>query len=258
MMPIVVDLPKEDVHLLPVGDIHIGSKEFSEERWRQFKETIEDKYIVIVGDCIDNGIKSSVSSTYEQTMMPSAQKEWLYRELEPMADKILCGVGGNHEKRTKRETDNDPLYDVFCRMKIEERYRSSMAFLFIRINGKDRSAYGKNRPTYAVMVTHGSGGGQLIGAGLNKLQRYGGVVEGLDLMISGHTHRPAEFVSGKLYCDFRNKRILERQFVSVTASSFLNYGGYPLDKMLIPTGHTLQEIVLSQRAKGIKVIMTGE
>ena len=268
MMPIVIDLPRRDVCILPCSDIHIGSKQFSQSRWEKFKEQAKGKYIMIVGDCIDNGIKSSISSTYEQTMMPSAQKEWLYQELKPFAEdldeygnsRILCGVGGNHEKRTKRETDQDPLYDVFCRLRIEEKYRQSTAFCFLRINGKDRVKQGKYRPTYSVMVTHGSGGGQLIGAGLNKLQRYGGVVEGLDMMISGHTHRPADFVSGRLYCDHRNKRILEREFVSITASSFLDYGGYPLDKLLLPTGHSFQEIVLSPTGKNIKVIqsMGGE
>ena len=256
MMPIVIDLPREDIHILPVGDIHIGSKQFNEKMWNAFKESIGDSYIAIVGDCIDNGIKSSVSSTYEQTMMPSAQKEWLYRELEPLADRIICGVGGNHEKRSKRETDQDPLYDVFCRLKIEERYRQSTAFVFVRVNGKDRTHQGKYRPTYSLMVTHGSGGGQLIGAGLNKMQRYGGVVEGLDVLVSGHTHRPAVFVSGKLYCDFRNKRILEKEFWSVTAGSFLDFGGYPLDKNLTPTGHSFPEITLFAR-KGVDVRLRG-
>lgn len=254
MMPIVIDLPKADCHILPIGDIHVGSKQFNEAMWNRLKEEAKDKYIMIVGDCIDNGIKSSVSSTYEQTMMPSAQKEWLYKELEPFADRILCGVGGNHEKRTKRETDIDPLYDVFCRLKIEERYRPSTAFCFIRINGKERDAAGKYRPTYAITVTHGSGSGQLIGAGLNKVQRYGGVVEGMDIIVTGHTHRPAVFVSGKLYCDFRNKRILEKEFWSVTASSFLDYGGYPLEKNLTPTGHAFQEIILGKE-KSINVLM---
>lgn len=268
MMPIVIDLPREDVCILPVADIHIGSKQFSQKRWDKFKEEAKGKYIVVVGDCIDNGVKHGTlgRTVYEQTMMPSAQKEWLYEELKPFAEdldeygnsRILCGVGGNHEKRSAESNDN-PLYDVFCRLKEEWKYRESCAFCFLRINGKDRVKQGKYRPTYAMMVTHGSGGGQLIGAGLNKVQRYGGAVEGLDLIVSGHTHRPADFVSGKLYCDFRNKRILERQFVSVTASSFLDYGGYPLEKMLIPTGHTFQEIILSANGKGIKVIQsTGE
>ena len=106
MMPIVIDLPRRDVCILPCSDIHIGSKQFSQSRWDRFKEQAKGKYIMIVGDCIDNGIKSSISSTYEQTMMPSAQKEWLYQELKPFAEdldeygnsRILCGVGGNHEK----------------------------------------------------------------------------------------------------------------------------------------------------------------
>lgn len=255
LIPIIIDFPKgQDVHIKPLGDLHIGSRQFDEKRWNTWKESIGNKKIVIVGDLINNGIKSSVSSTYEETMMPSAQKEWLYKELEPFADNIICGVGGNHEKRSKREVDMDPLYDVFCRLKIEDRYRQSMAFCFLRIGGANQNAGWKYRPSYCMLVTHGNGGGQLIGSGLNRVERYGNVIEGLDLMITGHTHKPAMFPSGKLIMDPRNKVVLQRQFVSVVCSSMMEYGGYPMDKMLGPTGHADQEIILSGYMKGIKVI----
>lgn len=260
LIPIVVDFPKgKDISIKAIGDLHIGSKQFSEERWKKWKTDLGDSYIVVVGDCIDNGIIHSVGM-YDQTMMPSAQKEWLYEELKPYAEegRILCGCGGNHEKRSKKQTDTDPLYDVFCRMKIEDRYRPSMAFCFLRIGGADhKNLTSKYRPSYCMLVTHGNGGGQMIGAGLNRVQRYGSVIEGLDLMISGHTHRPATFPSGKLIMDMRNKAILERQFVSVVVSSMMDYGGYPLDAMLTPTGHTDTEIILSAYKKNIKVIQTS-
>ena len=258
LIPIIVDLPAEDVHIKPLGDLHIGSRQFSEKIWEEWKKSITPKTrIVIVGDMIDNGIKSSVSSIYEQAMMPSAQKEWLYKELEPLADNIICGVGGNHEKRSKRETDTDPLYDVFCRLKIEERYRPSAAFVFLRVNYNDADrTCGKYRPSYAMLVTHGTGGGMYIGSGANRVERYGSIIEGLDLMVTGHTHKPVSFPSGKLVMDFRNKQIIQRQFTSVVVSSMMDYGGYPLDKMLSPTGRADQEIILSHHGKKVTVIQS--
>lgn len=256
LIPIIADFPKgEDVHIKPLGDLHIGSRQFDEKRWNAWKDSIGNKKIVIVGDMINNGIKSSVSSTYEETMMPSAQKEWLYKELEPFAENIICGVGGNHEKRSKREVDIDPLYDVFCRLKIEDRYRQSMAFCFLRI-GKGETTDHALRPTYCVMVSHGNGGGQLIGSGLNRTERYGSIIEGLDLMVTGHTHKPAMFPSGKLVMDPRNKQVIQREFVSVVCSSMMEYGGYPMDKMLGPTGHADQEIILSSKGKHVTVIQS--
>ena len=75
LIPIIIDFPRgEDVHIKPLGDLHIGSRQFDEKRWNAWKDSIGDKKIVIVGDMINNGIKSSVSSTYEETMMPSAQR----------------------------------------------------------------------------------------------------------------------------------------------------------------------------------------
>ena len=259
LIPIIVDLPAEDVHIRPLGDLHIGSRQFNEKIWEEWKNSITPRTkIVIVGDMIDNGIKSSVSSTYEQAMMPSAQKEWLYKELEPLADNILCGVGGNHEKRSKRETDTDPLYDVFCRLKIEERYRPSAAFCFLRVNYQtdQKKTAGVYRPTYTMLVTHGNGGGMYIGSGMNRVERYGSIVEGLDVIVTGHTHKPASFPSGKLCMDLNNKKIVQKQFTSVVCSSMMDYGGYPLDKMLSPTGRADQEIILSSYGKHVTVVQS--
>lgn len=259
-MPIVIDLPKGEVNktfsIFPLSDIHIGSKQFSEKKWQRYKELVGDNYMIILGDCIDNGIKSAPgASMYEQAMSVGAQKEWLYEELKDFAEngQILAGTSGNHESRSKRETDTDVLYDVFCRWRIEDRYRSSMAFCFLRVGGADQKSCGKYRPTYCVHIWHGSGGGQTIGAGLNKVERLSNTFEGVDLEITGHTHRPAYFPSGRLVCDFRNKKIIPRTVHSVTVPSFLDYGGYAAEKGLPPTGFAIPEIILSTYEKGIDV-----
>ena len=255
LIAIVKDFPKDtSVHLKPLGDLHVGSRQFSEERWEMWKKNLKPTdQIVIVGDMMDNGIKSSVSSTYDELMMPGAQKEWLYRELEPFADQILCGVGGNHERRSKRETDTDPLYDVFCRLHIEDRYRQNTAFVFIRI-GKETSRPGSKKPTYVLCVTHGAGGGMYIGSSANKLERFGNSIDGVDLLISGHTHKPITFPSAKLVVDRPNLRIQQKQFTAVVCSSMMDYGGYPLEKLMGPTGQVEQEIILEPRDWKIRVI----
>lgn len=255
LIPIVLNLPAEDLRIRPLADLHLGSREFSEQRWCAWRDSLlqeENTKIVIVGDMINNGIKSSVAP-YDDTMSPSAQQELLYTMLEPLKDRIICGVGGNHEARTTKETDTDPLYSVFCRLKIESCYRHSTAFCILRFN-YGYKGNSKMRPTYSMLVTHGTGGGVYIGSGANRVERYGSAIENLDLLISAHTHRPQSFPVGKLFFDYRNCKVLEKQFVAVVCSSMMDYGGYPLKKMLSPTGKAFQEIILSSYGKHITVI----
>ena len=256
---IVVDLPKNrDVVIRPLADLHIGSRYFSEKRWNEWKETLTpETKIVIVGDLMNNGIKSSVSSVYKETMMPSAQKEWLFRELEPFADQILCAVGGNHERRTTKDVDDDPLYGVMCRLKREEVYRSGACFVMLRIAGADRKSRCNYRPTYNIVVMHGAGGGMYIGGSANKSERFAMAIEGMDLLITGHTHKPITFPAARLCFNNQNKSMARKQLTIVTCSSMMEYGGYPLEKMMTPTALAYQEIILSSNGKSIKVIQSS-
>lgn len=260
---IFVSPPDRDVILFPLFDAHIGSREFNQKKFSAYLEEIrqiENAFVVIGGDMMDMGLKNSVTSTYEQVLRPSDQKKLCAELLEPLAKagRILCGTGGNHEARAVKEADDDPLYDVFCNLDIADKYRSAMCFLIVRIGGGEgRSSCAAKRPTYSVVVTHGAGGGMYIGSGANKSERYGMAVDGLDLLITGHTHKPVTFPAAKLMIDTRNGRVSQKQFVCLTATSWLDYGGYPLRKMLSPTAHSRQVIRLSANGKNISVTQDG-
>ena len=248
-MPVINNFMTADFEgrmtIIPLADAHYGSREFNEVRWHNTIKRIQDDpkcFCVLVGDLIDNGLKNSVTNIYEATASPSEQKEWLYNELKPIGEKILGAVGGNHERRTAKEADQDPLFDVMLRLGKEDKYRQNICFMKLRFeymfNGKRKQRYG-----YNIAITHGAGGGMYIASAANRLQNYGQVIEGLDLLITGHTHRPLTFPVSKLV--FTEETIIQRQFVVAVASSFLDYGGYPAQKMLLPAAHTTTEIQLS-------------
>lgn len=240
---------KEPITIVPLGDAHYGAREFNEARWNETIQRIKDDpycYAVIVGDMIDNGLKNSVTNVYEQTAMPGEQKRWLLTALEPIKDKILAAVGGNHERRSKKEVDSDPLYDVFCKLGIEDKYRSRIAFLNVRFipdDGSKRSEHGSARTSYAIAVTHGAGGGMYVGSGANRTAMFGAYI-GVDILITGHTHKPMTFPVSRLVFDAQNCTVRQDQFTVVVASSFLDYGGYPVERLLTPTAKTLTEIRL--------------
>lgn len=254
---IVFDAPaKNDVVIHPIADLHYGAAEFNEARWARFVESVADKpnhYFVIVGDLINNATRCSVSDIYRETCSPSTQKRWIAEQLKPIKDKILCGVGGNHERRSLKDVDDSPMYDVFAKLDIEDRFREDVAFVIFRI-GSDNSVNGKYRPTYTMCVTHGAGNGMYIGSSANRAERFGMAIDNLDILVTGHTHKPLTYPAAKLKIDTQNKQILQTQFTVVTATSWLDYGGYPVQKMLTPTAHRPNEIWLSSVGKEVRVL----
>ena len=180
------DIPQ--LNLYPLGDVHIGSKECNLEllnKWITMVENDPFGRVVIIGDIMNMGLKSSKSNVYEEVLSPMKQKEMCYELLSPIADKIIAGCSGNHEYRTVKEVGTNPLYDVFCRMRIEDRYRENACFLKLTV-GK----CGKNPNTYGVVLTHGKS--------KNKDLDWTYAVDGADIFISGHTHLGTHQLCGKI------------------------------------------------------------
>jgi hypothetical protein len=246
------DFGREDIRLYGVADLHIGAGEFMEREWAAFRRMILDDphaYLVVAGDMINNGIKSSVTNTYAETMRPREQKKRMLEELTPLRDRIICGVPGNHEYRSDKEVDANPLYDVFVKLDLENVYRENAAFVTLHFG--DRAAGSRLNPTYNLAVLHGCGGGLYIGAGANRNQRYAAVIEGIDMLITAHNHKPFTFPDAKLVFDSRNGRVVRRQYAVMSCTSWLDYGGYAPRKMMLPTPHAVEWALLGGGKKEI-------
>lgn len=240
-----------EIIIVPIGDIHIGNINFDLERWKKFKEKLlstDNMYIVLVGDLIDNQTKNShspfsIAVIDGIAMTPFEQKKYLINELKDIKQKILCGVPGNHEaKKDNKATDQDIMYDVFCKLDIEDKYRPSIAFLKIQIGKRNEH----NRQTYTIGITHGSGGGTQTGSAVNKNEKFGYSFDGLDCIIVGHTHKPAITKPMKLVIDSKNDKISFKPFYHVIATSWLKYGGYALAGQLTPSSFMEQELTLKK------------
>jgi hypothetical protein len=114
---------------------------------------------------------------------------------------------------------------------------------------------GTANPTYTLVVTHGAGGGMLTGGSVNRNERFGYVIDGMDCLIVGHTHKPFVTQPSKLKIDPYNNKVSLRPFKVVSSTSWLNYGGYAAQKMLIPSSHAIQIVRLCGDHKDIKVTM---
>lgn len=254
---IIHEFPKnEDIIIHPISDVHIGALEHNEKEWQRFCDNLlqeKNAYITLGGDLINNATRNSVSNIFEEKYRPSTQKKMMREMLEPLKDRILCAVTGNHERRSMKDADDDPTYDIMAKLDLEHLYRENMAFVKIRLG--DFSGSGDRNPTYILAVTHGTGGGIYTGATVNRNERFGYVLDGCDVLIVGHSHKPSVTQPSKIKIDPYNNKVSFKPFKVVSSTSWLDYGGYAAQKMLLPASLAPQTIRLCGNRKHVEVTM---
>jgi predicted phosphodiesterase len=212
------------LNIYPLGDVHIGSKEFNLELFKEWVEMVKNDQngaVVIIGDMMNMGLRNSKSNVYEETLSPREQKDLCYELLKPIANKIIAGCSGNHEYRAVKEVGMNPLYDVFCRLCIEDRCRENACFIKLTV-GKQ----GKNNNTYGVVLTHGSS--------KNKDEKWTYSVDGCDCFISGHTHEVTHKPLGKIKMDLSHNRVKTVGYHHIVVTPFQAYGGYAIRSKYMP------------------------
>lgn len=250
---------KEQITIIPIFDVHLGSPECMEQQFISFIDSVcksPNVYLILGGDLIDNGTKSSVTNPFKATMSPSQQKKEMAKILAPARDRLLCIIPGNHERRSGKDADDDPCYDIAAKLDVEHLYRENIAFIKIQMGIRERSrSNGNCRPTYCLTVCHGSGGGILTGGAVNRSERFGYIIDGMDALIVGHTHKPFTTQPGKIKIDPFNNKVSIKPFKVISATSWLGFGGYAAQKMLLPTSHCMQTITLKGSHKEMIVTM---
>jgi UDP-2,3-diacylglucosamine pyrophosphatase LpxH len=244
------------MELYPLVDLHIGDGNTDVKLFKRFIGYILEqpyRYITLQGDLMNNALKNSVSNVYNESMSPREQKLFLINELRPLADRILCIVPGNHEARSAKEADVSLMEDLAIALNKHELYQENGCFLKVTLGTQTRNG---KRVAYNGLCVHGSGGGAKTGASVNRLEDYAYSIEGLDLAITGHTHKYWASVPSKIVIDDKNEVIRQRNFACVNASAWQNYGGYGFRWMLKPGRKGVSPIILHGTKKQIDVIMS--
>ena len=251
-----------DVTIVPISDVHFGAEECMEVEFRKFINSVactENVYLTLGGDLIDNGTRNSVTNIFRATRSPHEQKKEMANILAEVRDRILCFVPGNHERRSNKDADDDPVYDIAAKLDLEHLYRDSIAFMAIETGvPRTDSGYRINsqyRPIYTVVVTHGAGGGMLTGGSVNRTERFGQTMTCFDVLITGHTHKPYTSVNVKIDIDKHNNKVTVKPFKVISMTSWLEYGGYAAQKMLLPSAHALHTLTLCGDHKEMIVTM---
>lgn len=237
-VPILIDLPTElsVVEILLAADIHTGSAEFDEKKWARFEELLKrpNTFVIFAGDQLEYATRSSKSDVYTQTMPPSYQKRWWTEHLRPYKDKVLCIVDGNHEfNRASKDADDFPLYDIALALGIEDRYRSEGAFVDIGVGHVGRAG---KQARYVFRVQHQAKNNVNFGTADG--------FEGIDVFVSGHTHKPMDKPLSKLIYDTKNKAVVQKDVENIVSGHFLRFGGYGERGGYRPTSEKLYSVIL--------------
>lgn len=224
------------ITIFPISDVHYGALEHMNKEWMDFCKMIEqtpNTYIILGGDLVNNNVRTcGFVNPYDELVRPREQKHRMVEFLTPIKDRILCAVNGNHEARSLKDDDVDITYDIMAKLDIEDLYRPNMAFMKVSLGHRKYD----NTPiqSYTFAVTHGAGGGIYTGATVNRNERFGNVIEGLDCLVVGHTHKGTVSKPSKIVIDRKNDKVSMSHYTVVSMISWLNYGGYAMQKMLLP------------------------
>jgi predicted phosphodiesterase len=225
MKTVKCDLPyAEWIEIHPLSDLHIGDRHCDYksilERIEYIKKT-PNAYCILDGDLMDMAISSSVGDTYGASIQPMEQLKHCVRLFEPIKDKILAVLPGNHEHRIYK-ADGLDITELMCsQLGIHDRFSSTTALVFVRFGKTDRG-----RPQlYTIYVTHGTGGGRKEGGKVNRLADLAAIVDA-DVYVMGHTHLPVVMKESYFRVSGSNSSValVDKLFVNTAAS--LDYGGY--------------------------------
>lgn len=243
----------KDIKLIALSDFHIGDELCNLKLIKQVLEEVKtspNTFIILNGDLMNNGTKTSVSDVYSEQMTPTEQILKLCDLLEPIKEKILVIHPGNHENRTLKNDGIDIIRLVAKQLGIEDRFSEGWWYLYLTFGMGT-----KGRPImYEITGIHGYGGGRKNGGKINNLVEMSDKVIA-DLYIMGHTHTPIMTRNTIFIPDAQHRTLVKKDKYYLMTNSFLEYGGYGETYGYTPSTTDHQEAILDGTKKRIKIIM---
>jgi len=209
---------------MPIGDLHVGHKNYRESVAKKYlSQLCETTRGVLLGDLAECATKTSVGKgTFDTTMTPEEQRDYLIELLYPYRDYIDGGVSGTHEERLVKDTTWNIAKDV-CR---------AINVPFLNYSGFVKYAW--NGVAYSIYIWHGSGHGTTAPAAIKTCEDIADRVFA-DVYVMGHLHKLIKSDRIIFVPDQRNMKVQEVEQHFVVNGSCLAYDdGYAEMQGLTP------------------------
>lgn len=194
--------------LFPISDAHAGTKHCAEELIKRKVNEIKDdpnalwfgggdlgEFISMNDSRFDIGI---ISDWVKPDDIVESQRRWIVHLLEPIKDKCLGLLEGNHEDSCRIHFHGDVHQHICEDLGVPNLgYSAFIKLVFSRIDEKS------NSKLILCHVQHGSGSCITIGAKLNKLQRQMLSFDA-DIYAMGHMHEILTITTPYLTLDKQN------------------------------------------------------
>lgn len=243
----------ETVEIVSMGDLHTTAAHVDMEMIRsacQWLGEADNRYAVVPGDVFDTAIKGSVSLDLSEKGLSSKEgRHLLARMMEPVKDRFLAIIGGNHDDRLSRDTGEDSVDALCCQLGIRY-FPEGEAFLRIRVG---KWAHNGNPINYTGYMTHGNAGGRLPGGKANSLLALRQIVHNADFYLNGHGHTPMVLPDVAWAYDEQGN-VRERKQTFISCGSSLKRAGYPVKKSYPPLARVWPTMIL--HGDGSKQITT--
>jgi hypothetical protein len=222
--------------LYPIGDLHLGSQQCDDRFVKQVIDEIadnEDAYWCGMGDLIENALPTSLGDMYTQVLSPEAQLDRLIEWFEPIKEKGLFMIRGNHEDRTYKAVGQRP--ERYIERALGKNPRTGKSYVpFLGISCYAKFMLNSKTPkSFRCLFHHNTGGGGTMGGKVNRSMKLRPLAPSADAIFSGHTHITDR--KSLAWSDIGDNEITKKRTIFYVIGSTLTYDeSYAETKALLP------------------------
>lgn len=222
---------RDHAYLLPIGDLHIGDRNFDKsllEKNIAWVKKTPNARVILMGDILNCATRGSKSSPFCQDMTLQAQIDMALKYFKPIQTQIIGCISGNHEQRLEDFAGFNPL-SALC-LALDCPYFGSSVALAIRV-GK-----GAVKIAYIGYAHHTVGGGSTPGSKINRVNQLRSIVSNADFYLGAHNHALGAMPTTTRCVDVAHKSIQLKRQMLIDCGSYLKWeDGYAEMKALEPT-----------------------
>ena len=207
-------IKESNVQLIGYGDLHAGSLTYNEKKALEIRDYIKEENCIWIGmgDFVESATRHSVGSgVYQQKMNPNEQIKYLRNLLDPIKDKCMGIIKGNHEERIFKD-DGVDIADIIC-------YELGIPYCiweFFGIIVQDSMAYG----IYAIhSYTSNRTGGLALNSTEQNIEK---MIGNIEIIMRGHTHKNIVHIAEYFEIDKINNTVDVKPRVNLITGHYLD------------------------------------
>ena len=255
-----------EAFIVPLADMHLEDKYFTEKSEAKLKETIEwvrkhkNARVILNGDVFNVATRTSKTSPFSINKrvlndFDGDQMAYAVHLFEPIKEQIICATLGNHEMRTMDFENRSWLSELCAKLSTPNRQVvccGVSALIFLKV-GKSRRRMTGSAQTYSIYATHTVGGGSTPGSKMNRVVKSEDVIGGCDVYFGSHNHMMGALEMGKFVANPNNCTASFIKQMYVDTGGYLDYGGYVERAQMSPTTLGSPKVKFSSKYKLVNV-----